>query len=158
MSSGGKGRPAYPTGPTLNAMEKRIGYPHRPLGRDGEVLRYNYSANSGCVQGNCSFSHQSRTKPEGIHCTSTYELARRGGLTTSKRIGPQAVGRYLQALREKNTLKIRRSVEASRNATGRSRATERKVCVESRWAMWKNIPRMSEEGIKRSLWWAIPRG
>ena len=50
MLSGEQARPEYPTGPTLNAMEKRIGYPHRPLGRDGEVMGYNFSAHSGCAE------------------------------------------------------------------------------------------------------------
>ena len=155
-SNGEKGRPAYPTGPTLNAMEKRIGYPRIPLGGDGKGICYNFSTHSGCVKDNCSFSHQSRIHPEGIQWAVTYELARRGCLTTSKAIEPKSVEGCVQALREKNTFAIRKSIEESRSAIGRSRVAEGEICAESRSIQWKDSL-VGEEGIANSPLAGYPR-
>ena len=94
-------KPAYPTGPALSSMGKKMCYAHRPLDRDGKASCYGLGSHSGCSRkGNCTFSHQSRIKADGSHWASEYEIARRGGLTSSKRIEPQAADGYLQDLRE----------------------------------------------------------
>ena len=40
-------RRAYPTGSTLTMMERKLGYNHRPLGKDGKALRYGFSSHAG---------------------------------------------------------------------------------------------------------------
>ena len=124
---------------------KRDWIPHRPLDRDGRALCYNSSAHSGCVKGICSFSHQSRIKHEGLRWAAAYELGRRGGLTTPKRIEPQSVEGYLQALSEKKTMEIRRAIEESRNANGRSSAKKTRWLREDEWAPTKDSQDGEEE-------------
>ena len=136
-------------------MEKRIGYPHGPLDRDGKALCYNFSAHSGCTKDNCSFSHQSRIKHDGIHWAAAYELARRGGLTTSKRIEPSAVDGYLQALRGKNSLEIKKSIEESRNAVGRSHVARSE---SNRMEFRGDVSRTGEGNITKSPLVDHPRG
>ena len=115
-------KPTYPTVPPLSSMEKKMGYAHRPLGKDGEVLRYGLSPHAGCArEENCPFSHVSLIKPDGSHWASEYEIARRGGLTSSKRIEHQAVEGYLQDLRERNSAEIKRMISEGKTGTGRSR-------------------------------------
>ena len=43
-----KPKSIYPTGPNLTAVEKKSGYSHKPLGKNGVALCYNFSAHSGC--------------------------------------------------------------------------------------------------------------
>ena len=79
-----------------------------------------------------------------------------GGLTTSKRIEPNAVGGYLQALRGKNTLEIKKSIEESRNAVGRSHV----VIVDSeKMKLLIGVTGLGSGGISRgALWRIIPGG
>ena len=103
-------------------MEKKIGYAHRPLDREWKVLRYGLSSHSGCTRKeSCPFPHSPRIKPGGLRWAAEYEIARRGGLTSSKRIEPQAVEGYLQALRERNSADIKKMVAEGNTGTGRSR-------------------------------------
>ena len=77
----------YPAGSNLTSLERKIGYAHKPLGKNGAILCFNHSAHSGCLKGDrCGFSHVQRIKPEGLHWTVQYDLARRGGLVSQKRI------------------------------------------------------------------------
>lgn len=65
----------YPTGPNLTAVDRKIGIPHRPLDKAGVILRYNFSAHSGCQKGDyCQFPHAQRIRPDGLHwlCNSTW--------------------------------------------------------------------------------------
>ena len=128
-----KPKSSYPTGPTPNAMEKRIGHPHRPLDSDGRAIFYNFSAHSGCAKGNCSFPHQSWIQPEGLHWAAAYELDRRGGVTTSEELRPNSVEVYLQSLRAKNTMATRRAIEESRNVNGRILAEKTSWVREDEW-------------------------
>ena len=98
----------YPTGPNLSAVERKMGFPHKPLGKRGKVLCYNFSAHSGCSKGGqCLFSHLQRIRPEGTHWTVKYDLARRGGLVSGKRIEPNAVEGFLQASRTQNSDEVK---------------------------------------------------
>ena len=114
-------KPAYPTGLPSNAMGKKMGFAHRPLGREGEVMCYGFSAHAGCHRKeSCTFSHQSRIRADGLHWAAEYEIARRGGLASAKRIDPQAVGGYLQALMERNA-DIKKMIANCKTGTGGSR-------------------------------------
>ena len=71
-------------------------------------------------RGGMHFPRHPRVKPDGLQWAASYEIARRGGLASVKRIEPQAVGGYLQSLRGKNSAEIKKSIEESRNGFGRS--------------------------------------
>ena len=115
-------KPAYPTGAPLNDMEKMMGFSHRPLDREAKVLRYGFSAHAGCPRkDSCAFSHQSRIKADGLRWTAEYELARRGGLASAKRIDPQSVGGYFQALRDRNAADIKKMIAHGKTGAGKSR-------------------------------------
>ena len=140
-----KPKSACPTGPTLNAMEKRIGYPHRPMGRDGRVLRYKSSDRPGCATANFSFPQQPRAKPDGLQWTASYEIDRRGCLADSKRIEPQSSDGCLRALSEKTTIATRRAIGACRNAYGRSSNTKTRWARESEGAKRRDSQDGEEE-------------
>ena len=46
-----KPRVQYPVGSNLTSLERKIGYAHKPLGKHGATLCFNYSAHSGCLKG-----------------------------------------------------------------------------------------------------------
>lgn len=102
-----------------------MGYAHRPLGRDGKVLCYGLSSQSGCARKkNFPFSHQSRIKADGLRWAAGYEIARRGGLTSSKRIEPHAAGGSLQALRERYSAAIKKMIADCKTGAGESRRSQ----------------------------------
>ena len=110
----------YPTGPNLSAIGRKMGFPHKPLGKRGKVLCYNFSAHSGCAKGGqCLFSQLQRIRPEGLHWTAKYDLARRGGLVSGKRIGPNDVEGFSQALRAQISDEVKKSIDESRGNVGR---------------------------------------
>ena len=110
----------YPIGPHLAATERKIGYAHKPLGKKGRVLCYNFIAHSGCGKGDQrSFSHMQRIKPEGLRWAAQYDLARRGGLVSGKRIESNAAEGFLLALRSRNTSELGKSIEESRGSVCR---------------------------------------
>ena len=126
-AGGDEARPKtmYPVGPNLTAMDRKIGYAHKPMGKKGRVLRYNFSAHAGCGKGDqCPFSHLHRIKSEGLHWAVQYDLARRGGLCSGKRIEANAVEGFLQSLRAQNNAEWKKSVEESRGEVGRSSEVE----------------------------------
>ena len=131
IGNGAKPKSAYPAGPTLTALGEKIGYPHRPLDRDGRALCYGFSAHSGCASKRASraFSHQSRIKPEGLHWATSYEIARLGGLESGKRIGPQSADGYLQALRGQRATEVKKSIEDSRNVFGNTHYSRERDCL-----------------------------
>ena len=80
-----------------------MGYAHRPVDRDGGALFYGFDAHSGCDRKeNCTLSRQSRIISDGLHRTAEYDIARRAGSSSPKRIEHQAAEGYLQALRDRN--------------------------------------------------------
>ena len=112
----------YPAGHNLSAIERKLGSAHNPLDRKGKVLCYNFSAHAGCGKGGrCLFSHDQRIRPEGLRWAAQYDIARRGGLSTGKRIDPVSVDGYLQALRTQNGAEMKKSIEESRGTVGRRR-------------------------------------
>ena len=114
-----KPRAQYPMGGNLSLVERKAGYAHKPLDKYGKTLCYNHSSHDGCNKGDmCQFSHTQRIRPEGLHWTAQYDIARRGGLPSQKRIEAGAVDGYLQALRRQHTLEVRQSIDESKN-TGR---------------------------------------
>ena len=108
-----------------------MGYPHLPLDRDGRVMRYGHIARPGCDSKKepCAFPHQSRIKPDGLHWAEAYEMARRGGHASRKRIEHQVVEGYLQALREHNAAEIKRPIEEIRTNFGRSHHAQERECI-----------------------------
>ena len=59
--------------------------------------------------------------PEDAHWAAVRDVARRRGLTSSKRIGLKAADGYLHAPRERNSAEIEKSIEESRNQVGRKK-------------------------------------
>ena len=115
----------YPVGANLTAVERKLGFPHKPIDRKGKVLCYNFRAHSGCGKGDqCTFSHLQRIRPEGMRWAAQYDLARRGELASEKRIEPNAVGGYLQALRTHHVAELKKSIEESRGAVVRKLAPD----------------------------------
>ena len=122
-------QPQYPIGHNLSVVERKAGYAHKPTAKNGKPLCYNHSSHDGCNKGDaCMFSHVQRIRPEGLRWAARYDLARRGGLLTRKRIESGAVEGYLQALRRQNTIEVKKTVEESKN-------TGRKTKV---WHGWEN--------------------
>ena len=106
-----KPKPVYPTGTNLSAVERKMGYAHKPLGKKGKAICYNFIAHAGCAKGDaCLFSHLQRIRPEGLHWTVKYDLARRGGLVSGKRIEPVDVEGFLLALRSQNAEDLKRQL------------------------------------------------
>ena len=96
-------------------------YAHRPLDREEKLMRYGLSSHSGCARKESfPFPHTPRIKTGGSRCDSAYEIALRGGLTTSKRIEPRGAEGYLQALRWESAY-IKKMVAEGKTGTGRSR-------------------------------------
>ena len=110
----------YPAGPNLTALERKMGLAHRPLDKHGKILCYNFSAHSGCAKGEaCAFSHTQRTKPEGLRWAVKFDLARRGGHLSDKRIDAPMVEGYVLALRNQNAASWKKTIEESKGAVGR---------------------------------------
>lgn len=63
-------------------------------------------------------------RPDGLHWTSAYEIARRGGMVASKIIAPRSADGYIQDSMEENSAEIKRAVDESRSNIGRSRNME----------------------------------
>ena len=118
-------RPQYPIGGNMSLVERKAGYTHMPLDKNGNAICYNHSAHSGCNKGGaCLFPHTQRIRPEGLRWTAQYDLARRGGLLSQKRIESGAVDGYLQALRRQGTLDVKKSIDEGKN-TGRMMQTRK---------------------------------
>ena len=85
-------------------------------------MLYGIGAHSDCTRkANCTSPHQSRIKAEGLRWATAYELARRGGLTSVKRIEPHDVDGYLQSIRGGNYDEINRAISGGETGTGMSR-------------------------------------
>ena len=115
-------KPSYPTGPNLTALGRKLGMAHRPLGKNGKILCFDFSAHAGCTKGDaCNFSHLQRIKVDGLHWAVKFDLARRGGHLNEKRIDAPLVEGYVQALRSQNSANWKQSVDESKGAVGRRR-------------------------------------
>ena len=117
----------YPTGPNLTAVGRKMGFSHKPLDKRGNAICFNFSEHSGCAKGDaCLFSHLQRIRPGGLHWAIKYDLARRGGLVSGKRMDPTDVEGFLQALRSQNSEEeVKKSIEESRGSIGRGPVTDR---------------------------------
>ena len=73
----------------------------------------------------CNFPHAERMASDGGHWATQFELARRGGITSKKRIEPSGVAGYLQALRTKNTAGVKKMIDESKNNVGRDNSRRR---------------------------------
>lgn len=117
---GGKPNVLYQAGPNLSAIARKLGFPHNPLGKKGNVLFYNVIAHAGCGKGDrCLFPHARRIRHEGLHWTAQYDIAMRGGLSTGKRIDPGSVEGYFKSLRSQHGAEMKKSIDESRGNVGR---------------------------------------
>ena len=57
---------------------------------------------------------------DGIHWATQFELVRRGGITSKKRIEPSDVEGYIQALRTQHTTEMKKMIDESKNSAGRT--------------------------------------
>ena len=121
---------SYPTGPNLADVERKSGFSHKSLGKNGIALCCNFSAHSGCSRGGyCGFSHAQRIKPDGLRRAAQYDLARRGGLMSQKRLVAGSVEGFIQALRTKHAAEAKQPIDEGRMKAGGKHSRPTSRCI-----------------------------
>ena len=93
----------YPAGKPLRMEEREMSKQHRPKSTSsGDYLCWDYSSHAGCVLAaeTCTKGKHELMSVNGLHGSILMQLARRGGHKSCRRIKPEQVDGYLQAIRD----------------------------------------------------------
>ena len=96
----------YPAGKPFRLEERGLSKHHRPKSTaDGAYLCWGFSSHGGCqsTNDNCSKGKHELMSANGLHSSILMQLARRGGHKSGRRIAPEQVDGYLQAIRDNST-------------------------------------------------------
>ena len=91
----------YPADRKLTFQEQRDSIPYAPH-VSGEARCWDFSSWAGCAWGKERKKLHQAMKIQGLHWLILAQLARRGGHVIRRRIPPESVDGYIQALREAN--------------------------------------------------------
>ena len=100
-------RKIYPSGKPLRLEERDLSRKFRPKSTStGDYLCWDFSSHAGCNEKGsfCSKGKHEMMSTKGLHYSILMQLARRGGLKASRRIEPEKIDGYIQALRGQDVI------------------------------------------------------
>ena len=98
----------YPSGRPLRVEEQELSKQHRPKSMtSGDYLCWDYSSHAGCTDKNenCSKGKHELMSVHGLHGSILMQLARRGGHRSGRRLKPEEIDGYNQAIRDSMMLR-----------------------------------------------------
>ena len=98
----------YPAGRPLRLDEQELPKQHRPKSMStGDYLRWDYSSHGGCSSqsDDCSKGKHELMSVHGLHGSILMQLARRGGHRSGRKLKPEEIDGYNQAIRDSLMLK-----------------------------------------------------
>ena len=96
-------RKIYPSGKPLRLEERDLSRKFLPKSTTtGDYLCWDFISHAGCVEKGimCSKGKHELMSTKGLHYSILMQMARRGGLRSSRRIEHEKIDRYIQALRD----------------------------------------------------------